>query len=240
MSRAFNSKDAARRYVWDVLTEQRLARFPFPVHGRIPNFKGAESAARRLLDVAPWKDARYLKINPDSPQRPLREEALRRGITYFMPTPRLKAGFRRFDPSRIPPAKYGEAAALSTSEAWGELVPLEALPQLDAIVAGSVAVTRTGRRCGKGEGYSDIEFAILRELGHPTVPVATTVHAASVVEDFPRDDIDLPLSVIATPDDTIMVPVPPPAPAGIHWDRLSERDLEEMPVLKDLRALRAV
>jgi len=47
------------------------------------------------------------------------------------------------------------------------------MPGLDAIVCGSVAVTRDGRRCGKGEGYSDLEFAILRELGHPPVPVAT-------------------------------------------------------------------
>lgn len=239
MSRAFNSKETARRHVWDALKEQRLARFPFPVHGRIPNFKGAEAAAQRLLDIAPWKGARYLKINPDSPQKPLREEALRRGITYFMPTPRLKAGFKKFDPARIPPEKYGEAAALSTSDAWAEAVPLDALPQLDAIVAGSVAVTRTGKRCGKGEGYSDIEFAILRELGHRPVPVATTVHTIQIVADFPRDEIDLPLSVIATPDETITVADPFPAPAGIDWDRLSEKDLDEMPVLKDLRTLEA-
>jgi 5-formyltetrahydrofolate cyclo-ligase len=239
VSRSFNSKDAARRYVWDTLKEQRLARFPFPIHGRIPNFKGAEQAARRLFEVAPWKNAKFLKINPDSPQKPLREEALRRGITYFMPTPRLRAGFKKFDPARIPPDRYGEAAALSTSDAWAEEVPLDALPQLDAIVAGSVAVTRSGKRCGKGEGYSDIEFAILRELGHRPVPVATTVHPVSVVDDFPRDEIDLPLSVIATPDETIMVDDPFPAPDGIHWDRLSEKDLEDMPLLKDLRALRA-
>lgn len=237
MSRSFNSKDAARRHVWAALTEQRLARFPFPVHGRIPNFRGAEAAARRLFEVGPWKDARFLKINPDSPQRPLREEALRRGITYFMPTPRLRAGFKKFDPARIPPDRYGEAAALSTSDTWAEEVPLDALPQFDAIVAGSVAVTRTGKRCGKGEGYSDIEFAILRELGHAPVPVATTVHEVQIVEDFPRDETDLPLSVICTPDETIVVARPMPAPEGISWNRLSERDIDEMPVLKDLRAL---
>ena len=38
------------------------------------------------------------------------------------------------------------------------------MPCLDAIVCGSVAVTRDGRRCGKGEGYSDLEFAILRAI----------------------------------------------------------------------------
>jgi hypothetical protein len=42
-----------------------------------------------------------------------------------------------------------------------------------------------GRRCGKGEGYSDLEFAILRELGHPPVPVATTVHDLQVVDSCP-------------------------------------------------------
>ncbi|MBT5459128.1 MAG: 5-formyltetrahydrofolate cyclo-ligase [Rhodospirillaceae bacterium] len=237
MTAAFNSKSAARQHVWDALKDQKLARFPFPIHGRIPNFKGAEAAARRLFEIAPWKDAKFLKINPDSPQKPLREEALKRGIIYFMPTPRLKAGFMKFDPARIPPENFRQAAALSTCQEWAEEVPLEALPRLDAIVAGSVAVTRTGKRCGKGEGYSDIEFAILRELGHPPVPVATTVHSVQLVDDFPRDDIDLPLSVVVTPEEVVTVANPFPAPEGIAWDRLTDQDLDDMPVLRDLQAL---
>ena len=70
---------------------------------------------------------------------------------------------------------------------WSEEVALADMPALDAIVCGSVAVTRDGRRCGKGEGYSDLEFAILRELGHPPVPVATTVHDLQIVDSVPRD-----------------------------------------------------
>ena len=112
------------------------------------------------------------------------------------------------------------------------------MPQIDAIVTGSVAVTRSGKRCGKGEGYSDIEFAILRELGHDAVPVATTVHGIMLVGDFPRDDIDLPLSAIAMPDGVIEIDTPFPAPDGIDWSRLSDRDLEDMPVLKELKALK--
>jgi 5-formyltetrahydrofolate cyclo-ligase len=72
------------------------------------------------------------------------------------------------------------------------------MPGLDAILCGSVAVPRDGRRCWKGEGYSDLEFAILRELGYPPVPVATTVHDLQVVEWMPRDPTDQLLSVIAT------------------------------------------
>ena len=104
-------------------------------------------------------------------------------------------------------------------------------PRLDAIVCGSVTVTRDGRRCGKREGYSDLEFAILRELGHPSVPVATTVHDLQVVDSVPRDPTDQPLSVIATPTRAIRVRRPSAAPTGIDWVRLSAKHLEHMPIL---------
>ena len=85
---------------------------------------------------------------------------------------------------------------------------------MDAIVCGSVAVTRNGRRCGKGEGYSDLEFGLLRELGHPAVPVATTVHDVQIVVALPWDATDLPLSVIVTPTRVVRVKRPPPPPVA--------------------------
>jgi 5-formyltetrahydrofolate cyclo-ligase len=97
------------------------------------------------------------------------------------------------------------------------------VPGLDAIVCGFVAVTRDGRRYGKGEGYSDLEFAILRELGHSPVPLATTVHDLQIVDSVPRDPTDQPLSVIATPTHTIRIKRPSAAPTGIDWTRLSPR-----------------
>ncbi len=231
----FSSKGAARKAVWDRLQARGVARFPFPPHGRIPNFAGAEAAARRLFELMPWKDARRLKINPDAPQRPVREEALRRGIRIYVPTPRLRGGFMLFDPATIPATKIREAAALSTGARWGTPVRLADLPRMDAIVCGSVAVTRGGRRCGKGEGYSDLEYGILREVGHPPVPVATTVHDLQVIEAVPRDPTDLPLSLIVTPRHTFRVRRPPPAPSGIDWTRVTEEDLEAMPILRELR-----
>ena len=126
---------------------------------------------------------------------------------------------------------------MSRGDRWSEEVALAAMPGLDAIVCGSVAVTRDGRRCGKGEGYSDLEFAILRELGHPPVPVATTVHDLQVVDSVPRDPTDQPLSVIATPTHAIRIKRPSAAPTGIDWTRLSAEDLEEMPILAELKRM---
>jgi 5-formyltetrahydrofolate cyclo-ligase len=237
MEESFDSKAAAREAVWDRLQERGAARFPFPPHGRIPNFAGAREAAERLLDHPLFRSARRIKVNPDAPQRFVRELALRRGITVYLPTPRLRAGFRRLDPAEIPPARIREAASLSRGRRWAAEIPLRKLPAMDVIVAGSVAVTRTGRRSGKGEGYSDLEYAILRELGHPPAPVATTVHALQLVKSFPRDETDLPLRLIVTPEETIEVERPPPAPPGIDWSRISKEQLEAMPVLREMKLL---
>ena len=235
MGGEYSEKQAARQAVWDALAARRLARFPFPPHGRIPNFQGAAEAARRLFNVAPWRDAKRIKVNPDSPQRYVRIEALKRGIEVFVPTPRLRAGFRRLDPTRIPYEDIAAAASLSKGAKWAEAVALADMPAMDAIVTGCVAVTRDGRRAGKGEGYSDIEYAILRELGHPAVPVATTVHPVQIVAGFPTESNDLPLSCIVTPEETIVISDPPPPPGRIEWDRLSEADIAEMPILGEIR-----
>src|SRR5947208_12386638 len=128
MARDFADKSAARQWVWDRLVAEGVARFPFPPHGRIPNFAGAEVAAARLFNIEPWKSATAIKVNPDSPQRPLRAEALRRGITVFVPTPRLRGAFKKPDPRRIPPDRIDEAASLSRGDRWSEEVALVDMP----------------------------------------------------------------------------------------------------------------
>ena len=140
----------------------------------------------------------------------------------------------RADPATIPAENLESAAALSNMDRWAEPVALRALPQIDGIVTGSVAVTQGGRRCGKGEGYSDLEYALLRELGHDPVPVGTTVHPIQVVDQIPTDAHDLPLACVVTPDETIRVNDPPEPPSGIDWNALTDEDLEEMPVLREL------
>lgn len=228
-------KARARQRVWDRLEREGIARFPFPPHGRIPNFAGAREAAERLM-AHPWlAKARRIKVNPDAPQRPVRELALERGITVYLPTPRLRAGFLCLDPARIPETKRAEAASLSRGRRFAREVALDDLPELDAIVVGSVAVTRRGARCGKGEGYADLEYGILRALGHPRVPVATTVHPVQIVPRLRREPTDLPLSLVVTPEETHRVKRPARGPDGIDWARLSPDDLEAMPVLEDLR-----
>jgi 5-formyltetrahydrofolate cyclo-ligase len=233
----FADKAAARDAVWHGLSEAKIARFPFPVKGRIPNFAGADAAAARLLSHPIFASAKCVKVNPDSPQRYVRKGLLELGIAVVTPTPRLRGGFFLLDPAHIPTDHHWDAACMQMGGQFGEPIALERLPRIDAVVMGSVAVTRDGKRLGKGHGYADLEYALLRELGNEPVPVATTVHALQIVQSFPMQAHDVALSVIATPDE--LIEVPPAAPSGgIDWDALPAGALDEMPILAELRELR--
>ncbi|WP_336345398.1 5-formyltetrahydrofolate cyclo-ligase [Halalkalicoccus ordinarius] len=229
-------KPTIRERIWDALEQSGEARFPFPPHGRIPNFAGADEAARPLADRPEWADARTVKANPDAPQLPVRRRALRAGKTLYMAQPRLRdeKPFLELDPAEV--SDIDEATTVSGVSDHGVPVGPDEMPEIDLIVSGSVAVTEDGARIGKGEGYSDLEFAVLRELDLVTddTPTATTVHGMQVVdEDVDIEPHDVSMDLIVTPERTIRTEAGG-KPAGIDWSLLSEERLDEIPVLRRL------
>ena len=232
-------KRRIRERIWRLLEEKNVAAFPRPVYGRIPNFKGAEVAAERLFATREWREARIVKVNPDAPQRPVRLRALMEGKLLVMATPRMREGFLLLDPRLIPPRYYRDASTIRGAFRWGRRLTLDELEKLhiDLIVTGSVAVDRSGGRLGKGEGYAELEYAVLRELGavDEKTPVATTVHDLQVVDRVPREEHDLTVDIIATPTRLYRVEPRPPKPRGILWDRLPREKLEEIPLLRELQ-----
>ena len=235
-------KQALRERVWDDLEASGEARFPFPPHGRIPNFAGASDAAERLADQREWERAETVKANPDAPQLPARRRALRAGKTVYMAVPRLRDEdcFLELDPDQIDPEDYDAAATLSHVDDHADQVGPDALPHVDLVLCGSVAVTEAGARVGKGEGFSDLEFAILSDLGlvDDETVVATTVHERQVVDDSEvvPDAHDVPMDLVATPERVIRTDSEYDRPGGVDWDALDEERIEEMPVLASLRA----
>ncbi|MDG5758204.1 5-formyltetrahydrofolate cyclo-ligase [Natronococcus sp. A-GB1] len=230
-------KEQIRERVWDDLEESGVARFPFPPHGRIPNFAGADDAADRLADQPEWAAATAIKANPDAPQLPVRRRALRNGKTVYMAVPRLhdERCFLKLDPDTL--EDYDAATTISGSSEHGEQVGPEAVEEIDLIVSGSVAVTADGDRIGKGEGYSDLEYAVLREFGlvDESTTVATTVHSRQLVDDeVDTGEHDVSMDLIVTPEE-VRRPDGGGQPDGIDWELLSEERLEEIPVLKRLR-----
>ncbi len=230
-------KTRLRRLIWDLMERRNISRFPRPVHGRIPNFVGAEEAAKRALSLNEWRRALVVKVNPDSPQRPLRELALQEGKKVIMATPRLSQGFIMIDPAIIPKSMLRFASTIKGAFRLGRLLRLTEIPPIDLVITGCVAVDRRGNRLGKGGGYAEIEYAILRELGvtDESTPVITTVHDIQVVGRVPREEHDLTVDVILTPTRTLRVEPRSPKPKGIYWSLLGDK--KAPPVIKELRQL---
>ena len=108
------------------------------------------------------------------------------------------------------------------------------------IVLGSVCVNKAGYRIGDGEGFSDLEYAILSKMKAVSedTKIVTIVHDCQVLDDLPNDLFephDVPVDVIVTPTQTIIIDSKIKKPTDIIWSSISHRKLQAIPVLKDIK-----
>lgn len=110
------------------------------------------------------------------------------------------------------------------------------------MILGSVCVSRDGYRLGKGKGFADLEYAIMTRMGAITqdTTVITTVHDCQVFDRLPVElfkEYDVPVDIIVTPTQTIVVNPRLKKPNGIIWSMLSERRVKSMQVLQQLKEM---
>ncbi|NXQ45356.1 MTHSD protein, partial [Catharus fuscescens] len=237
------SKWDIREKVWEHLEASGLAEFPRPVRGRIPNFKGSFQACCSLRELDVFSRAREVKVDPDKPLEGARLAALQARKTLLVPTPRLRTGlFNRIVP---PPGATKEMLRrCATSQGVRDFsvpVGLDGKAQVDLVVVGSVAVSEKGWRIGKGEGYADMEYAMMVSMGavQEDTPVVTIVHDCQVLDIAEEllDDHDLTVDFILTPTRTIQTHCKRPKPQGIMWHKaMSSEMLGKIPILKTLRS----
>ncbi|XP_050779296.1 methenyltetrahydrofolate synthase domain-containing protein isoform X1 [Gopherus flavomarginatus] len=235
------SKWDIRTKIWDYMEANNLADFPRPVHHRIPNFKGSHQACHAVRELDVFNRTREVKVDPDKPLEGVRLVALQARKTLLVPTPRLRTGlFNKIVP---PPEATKEILRIcATSQGvkdYSVPIGLDAKVQVDLVVVGSVAVSEKGWRIGKGEGFADMEYAIMVSMGAITedTPIVTIVHDCQVVDIAEEllDDHDLTVDYILTPTRTIKTGCKRPKPRGIIWYKISYEVLERIPILKNLR-----
>ncbi|KAL6478784.1 hypothetical protein MHYP_G00122170 [Metynnis hypsauchen] len=223
-----------RQKVWD--------NFPGTNH-KIPNFKGSSGACHKIVTLEVFNKTRKVKVDPDKTLEAARLAVLKARKTLLVPTPRLRTGLF----NKIVPPQNATKEALqvcSTSQGLKEFsvpISLGSRVQVDLIVVGSVAVSEKGYRIGKGEGYADMEYAIMASIGavKESTVVVTVVHDCQVV-DIPErltESHDLTVDYIITPSRIIKTGCQLPKPQGIIWSKLNAEMLEKIPILKQLRAL---
>ncbi|KGL74781.1 Methenyltetrahydrofolate synthase domain-containing protein, partial [Tinamus guttatus] len=198
--------------------------------------QGASHAATRLLGLQEFRAAQTVKINPDAPQKNARFLTLEARKTLLVPTPRLRTGlFNKIVP---PPGATKEMLRIcATSQGVKDFsvpIRLDGKARVDLVVVGSVAVSEKGWRIGKGEGYADMEYAMMVSMGavQEDTPVITIVHDCQVVDIAEEllDDHDLTVDYILTPTRTIKTNCKRLKPQGIIYEMLGK-----IPVLKSLR-----
>ncbi|WP_420336171.1 5-formyltetrahydrofolate cyclo-ligase [Roseibium sp.] len=234
-------KDRIRHRIWSDL--ETSGNSIGPAQSCIPNFAGADLAARNLARLPHWQAARVVKCNPDPPQIPVRLRALYEGKVVYAPVPELLKPFPfvRLDPDKL--ARKGIQFELAaTSQGFvehGDPVEFEDMEPLDFVVVGCVAVSRAGARTGKGGGFADLELGIFRELDKlkPDAPITTTVHSSQVVGDgeLVMMQHDSALDAIATETGLIETGTTFPQPAGVAWDAVQPDQFRDIPFLETLR-----
>ncbi|KAL5779073.1 hypothetical protein ACOSQ2_009810 [Xanthoceras sorbifolium] len=231
-----------RRRIWDLMEARNFAQNPRPVHHRIPNFVGASVAAKNLGGLEEFRVASCVKVNPDSPQKQVRFLTLSGGKELLTPQPRLRTGFFSLLKSgMLSPSTINEACTSVGVAKYGRPIGLDEKIKVDLIVIGSVAVDpKTGARLGKGEGFAELEYGMLRYMGaiDDSTPIVTSVHDCQLVDDIPVEKLlihDVPVDIICTPTRVIFTNTTIPKPQGIYWDKLSPEKLGQIRILRELK-----
>lgn len=193
----FKDKNQIRKYIWDLMEKKKIAIFPLPPHGRIPNFKDARIAAVKIRRFPQYKSARSVFTGPDSVLRSLRDQILKDKKILAYATPHMK------EIKMIKPQNRVVDTSIRGLIQKGERLT----EKVDIAVVGSVAVDFKGNRLGKGSGYGDQEIQYLRKnnLIAEDFKIGTLVHTIQLISDLSmfKEPHDIPVDFILTEKELI-------------------------------------
>jgi 5-formyltetrahydrofolate cyclo-ligase len=193
----FRNKEEVRQYVWKKI--EPFCDFPSP-YGRIPNFRDARKACERIRELEEYRAAECVFSAPDSVLLRLREIVLEDGKTLLAVLPRMKdfVVLRERVKPTIERLKLGKKADFS-----------ELREKVRIFAQGCVAVDIHGNRIGKGTGFGDMEFQLLKKEGVLAEDALFVVvaHDIQVFGDlgYLAEEHDVKANVILTPTRTIRV-----------------------------------
>lgn len=204
----WDTKQKIREHIWTKMTEEATACFPLPCFGRIPNFVGVEDASKQILRLPEFRKARLIFSAPDYVLHHIRQMALEHQKQLLVATPHLQEFLLL---KNIPPRLISKAVTIKAMYKFGEQVrPMDIKRPLDIFCQGSVAIDRKGNRLGKGKGYGDREFLMLKQEGiiDKLTIILTLVHEDQLLEDFTHlmRAEDVPVQIVLTPNGIIRIP----------------------------------
>jgi 5-formyltetrahydrofolate cyclo-ligase len=194
----FKSKEEVRKFVWKRI--EKLAIPPFPVSGRIPNFNGSKKACERIRELEKYRKSKVVFSAPDSPLKKAREIVLKDNKILLAVKPRM-TGFLVLKGARDATIKGMVRDGIEIKE--NELYKLK---KVDLFIQGCVAVDVKGNRIGKGSGYGDKEYELLKKHGLIDDCLYVVIaHDIQVFDDLSNlmEEHDIKADVILTPNKVI-------------------------------------
>ena len=202
-------KQSIRNFIYDKLLKEGQSLRPNGDYGKIPNFKGSDTAAELLRTTDEWKQSNTIFCSPDSAQIPVRYLALVDNKNLIMASPNLDHGYLYLEGLKLD----GNEKEASTKEGafkyctkffdfgGNESIDISE----DMVVEGSVGVDRLGNRIGKGKGFADREIEDLfnKKIIDEETPLVTTIHSFQLLEHVPMENHDRKLNMIVTTDEII-------------------------------------
>jgi 5-formyltetrahydrofolate cyclo-ligase len=229
-------KAAIREAIWDQMKFSGLSPAP---HGTIPTFPGQNKAAERLRGLEVYQQAKTIMVPPDQAQLQVRINALLDGKRLIMATPGLRDGFYLLEKANINVKDWRTAARSTGVQRFGQRLKTtrSEIGEVGFMATGAVAVGLQGDRIGKGSGYFDLEYMILREIGSvaESTPICALVDDTQVLEQVPMEAKDVAVDFIITPTTVITIERTLVRPAKVPWEELHERHIKGMRPLKELR-----
>lgn len=244
---AGGEKGELRRAVWAELRRVAVpdSRFHWNFEQFVPDFAGSERCVTAIRAMPEYQSSRVLFVAPDNSLTALRERALVDGKIVIVATYAITRGFAVLEPGAVPAADAAFAATLDGLERHGRflsLAELEGIGPVDLLVTGISLVTGQGVRWGKGHGYFDLEWGILRHLDlvWEETPVIAVGHDCQVVTaDLKPSAVDTIVDIIVTPSRVIQVRKVFPKPPGILWEYVSAELRGQIGLLAELAARRS-
>ncbi|PDM26595.1 methenyltetrahydrofolate synthetase [Candidatus Bathyarchaeota archaeon B24-2] len=240
------NKEDIRKKVWAELRKVAKpdSRFHWNFSKFIPDYEGSDRCAEAVRNLDEYKKAKVLMITPDNNLEKLREYCILDGKVYIMPTYGIVRGFILMRREFVPLGQEAFSATLDGADRFGKPITLSAIKEMekiDLMVTGASIVNVEGVRYGKGHGYFDIEWAMLREIKvvDEETPIVAVTHDCQVTEEkFPVSPHDTIIDIIVTPTRVIRTTKKHRKPQGIIWDKLPTEMLSNIPPLQELREMR--
>lgn len=218
--------------------KKRLSPFPGPF-GKIPNFRGAREAAKKLLKLPEFQSAKSVEVNPDKPLEAVRALVLSNNKELYVPTPQLRGSLLK-KLEKVDKHDVRTIVSRWGMSKFGRNISLEDKIKIDLLIVGCVAVSEDGYRIGKGKGFADLEFAVLKEMDaiNDNTTIVAVVHDIQVYDKLDNELFkihDVPVDYIVTPTKIIKTRLDLPKPLGIYWSLITLEKLNQIETLQRLK-----